>query len=66
MCLITGVYGSANPDHKYIVVYGIKECPSVTPRSERSKHNANETLSNILQTGQWNTAFLYKRFSTSI
>ena len=33
-------------DRKYnIVVYGIEECPAGTPRSERSKHDVNESLS---------------------
>ena len=34
------------PDRKYnIVVYGIEECPSGTPISERNRHDINETLS---------------------
>ena len=37
---------TTSSDRKYnIVVYGIEECPAGTPRSERSKHDVNESLS---------------------
>ena len=46
------------PDRKYnVVVYGIKECPSGTPISERNRHDINESLSIFFKIGQCNTAF---------